>query len=238
MSEWLQELRYAIRTLAKTPGFTLVAVLSLALGIGVNTAVLAVGRAVLFQPLNPYFQSEGLGAMHVALKTSSQPGIVEGVRRAVAEVDRDVPVTDLKSQQQQIEETIGSERVLMMLLVFFGIFALLLACIGLHGVTSYAVARRTSEIGIRVALGAQRRDVLWMILRQVVVLAAGGLLIGIPAATAAAKTARALLYGIEPADPWSITLGAGILFLVAVTAGFIPARRAARLDPLVALRRD
>ena len=109
----------------------------------------------------------------------------------MAEVDRDVPVTDLKSQRQQIDETIGSERALMMLLVFFGIFALLLACIGLHGVTSYAVARRTSEIGIRVALGAQRRDVLWMILRQVVVLAVGGLLIGIPVAAAAAKTARA-----------------------------------------------
>jgi predicted permease len=186
----------------------------------------------------PYFQSDGLGAMHVALKTSSPPGIVEGVRRAVAEVDRDVPVTDLKSQQQQIDETIGSERALMRLLVFFGIFALLLACIGLHGVTSYAVARRTSEIGIRVALGAQHRDVLWMILRQVVGLAAGGLLIGIPAAAAAAKTARALLYGIGPADPWSIALGAGILFLVAVTAGFIPARKAARLDPLVALRRE
>ena len=149
-----------------------------------------------------------------------------------------MPVTDLKSQQQQIDETIGSERALMMLLVFFGIFALLLACIGLHGVTSYAVTRRTSEIGIRVALGAQRRDVLWMILRQVVVLAVGGLLIGIPVATAAARIARAQLYGIGPADPWSIALGAGILFLVAVTAGFLPARKAARLDPLVALRRE
>ena len=186
----------------------------------------------------PYFQSTGLGAMHVALKTSSQAGIAEGIRRAVAEVDRDVPVTDLKSQRQQIDETIGSERALMMLLVFFGLFALLLACIGLHGVTSYAVARRTSEIGIRVALGAQRRDVLWMILKQVVVLACGGLAIGIPAAAAASKTARAMLFGVEPADPWSIALGAGVLFAVALTAGFVPARRAARLDPLIALRRE
>jgi predicted permease len=183
-----------------------------------------------------YFQSAGLGAMHVAVKTASNAGIAEGIRRAVADVDRDVPLTGLKSQQQQIDETIGSERALMLLLVFFGGFALLLACIGLHGVTAYAVTRRTSEIGLRVALGAQRRDVLWMILRQVVGLAAAGLVIGIPAAAAASRTARAMLFGVEPADPWSLALGAGVLFVVAVMAGYFPARRAARLDPLVALR--
>ena len=186
----------------------------------------------------PYAQSVGLGAMHVVVKASPQTGIAESIRRAVAEVDRDVPVTDLKSQRQQIDETIGSERALMILLVFFGMFALLLACLGLHGVTAYAVARRTSEIGIRIALGAQRSDVLWMILRQVVILAVGGLAIGIPVAAIASKTARALLFGVEPADPWSITLGAIVLFLVALVAGFLPARRAARLDPLVALRRE
>jgi predicted permease len=186
----------------------------------------------------PYFQSTGLSAMHVAVKGSSDAGIADGLRRAVAEVDPTVPITDLKSQRQQIDETIGSERALMMLLVFFGLFALLLACIGLHGVTSYAVARRTSEIGIRVALGAQRSQVLWMILRQVVVLAVAGLAIGIPAAVAASKTARAMLFGVQPADPWSMAVGAGVLFAVALLAGFIPARKAARLDPLVALRRE
>src|SRR4030095_13803573 len=104
----------------------------------------------------------------------------------------------------------------------------LLACIGLHGVTAYAVARRTSEIGIRIALGAQRGDVLWMILRQVVVLAVGGLAVGIPAAIAASKTARAMLLGAAPADPWSTAIGACVLLVVAIAAGFIPARRAAR----------
>ena len=186
----------------------------------------------------PYVQSVGLGAMHVVVKTSSQAGIAESIRRAVADVDRDVPLTDLKSQRQQIDETIGSERALMILLVFFGMFALLLACLGLHGVTAYAVARRTSEIGIRIALGAQRTDVLWMILRQVVVLAIGGLAIGIPVAAIASKTARAMLFGVEPADPWSLTLGAAVLFLVALMAGYVPAHRAARLNPLVALRRE
>jgi predicted permease len=186
----------------------------------------------------PYFQSAGLGAMHVAIRTSVKASIAEAVRRVVADVDADVPVTDVKSQRQQIDETIGSERALMMMLVFFGAFALLLACIGLHGVTSYAVARRTSEIGIRLALGAQRGAVLWMILRQVVVVTVGGLAIGIPVAAAAATSARAMLFGVEPADPGSIALGAGVLFGTAVLAGFIPARRAARLDPLVALRRE
>jgi predicted permease len=186
----------------------------------------------------PYAQSTGLGAMHVAVRTTSSAGMSERLRAAVGEVDPNVPATDMKSQRQQIDETIGSERALTMLLVVFGLFALLVACIGLHGVTAYAVARRTSEIGIRVALGAQRGDVLWMILRQVVVLAVIGLALGIPAAVATTKAAKSLLYGVEPADPWSLAAGAGVLFVVAVAAGFLPARRAATLDPLVALRTE
>jgi ABC-type antimicrobial peptide transport system permease subunit len=149
-----------------------------------------------------------------------------------------VPITDLKSQAQQIDETIGSERAFTTLLVFFGGFALLLASIGLHGVTSYAVARRTNEIGIRMALGAERRTVIWLILRQVVWLTVGGLVVGVPVAVALARTTRAYLYGVEPTDPWSIATGAVVLFAIAVLAGFIPARRASLLDPLVALRRE
>ncbi len=103
----------------------------------------------------PYFQSTGLGAMHVAVR--SEGNVQQAIRAAVAEVDRDVPITGMKTQAQQMDETIGSERALTILLVFFGVFALLLACIGLHGVTAYSVARRTSEIGIRLALGAQRQ---------------------------------------------------------------------------------
>ena len=186
----------------------------------------------------PYFQSRNLTAMFVAVRTTGVGGIAERLRTAVAEVDRDVPITDLKTESEQIDETIGRERAFTMLLVFFGTFALLLASIGLHGVTAYSVARRTSEIGIRLALGAQPTEVTWLILRQVVVLAAGGLVIGIPLAALLSRSTAALLYNVQPRDPLSLAVGSGLLFLVAVVAGWIPARRAAKLDPLVALRRE
>jgi ABC-type antimicrobial peptide transport system permease subunit len=147
-------------------------------------------------------------------------------------------VTGLKTQTSQISETIGSERMFTALLVFFGLFALLLARIGLYGVTSYAVERRTSEIGIRVALGARWGDVLWIVLRQVVVLAIAGLALGEPAAAALSRSVRAHLFGVEPMDPVSLATGAAAMFIVALAAGFIPARRAARLEPLAALRRE
>jgi predicted permease len=186
----------------------------------------------------PYFQSQNMSTMFVAVRSAGGGGLAERIRAAMAEVDREVPITDLKSQAQQIDETIGSERAFTTLLVFFGGFALLLASIGLHGVTSYAVARRTNEIGIRMALGAERRTVIWLILRQVVWLTVGGLVVGVPVAVALARTTRAYLYGVEPTDPWSIATGAVVLFAIAVLAGFIPARRASLLDPLVALRRE
>ena len=144
----------------------------------------------------------------------------------------------MKTQLDQIDETISRERVFSALLVFFGGFALLLAGVGLHGVTSYAVARRTSEIGIRMALGAQRSSVVWLVLRQVIVLAIIGLVAGIPATVAAARTVRALLFDVEPTDPLSLIAGAVALSAVAIASGFLPAHRASRLDPLVALRTE
>ena len=187
----------------------------------------------------PYEQSAStrLGFV-VAVRTDGSRDIARRLRAAVAGVDRDVPVTNLRTQEAQIEESIGSERMFTALLVFFGGFALLLACIGLHGVTSYAVTRRTSEIGVRMALGAQRAQVLWLILRQVVALAIAGLAVGVPAAAVASRSIRAMLFGVEPTDPWSLAAGAAVMFAVAVAAGLLPARRAAQLDPLVALRRE
>jgi predicted permease len=185
-----------------------------------------------------YQQSFVPGAMHVAVRTSGSPAIPEMLRTAVAEVDRDIPIAGLKSQSAQIDETIARERVFTSLLTFFGGFALLLACIGLHGVTGYAVARRTSEIGIRMALGAQRRSVIWLVLRQVVVLAVVGLVVGIPASVAAARSVSAFLYDVQPTDAFSITVGAVVMFCVAIGSGFLPARRASLMDPLKALRAE
>jgi predicted permease len=192
-------------------------------------------RPIIFLP---YAQTGDTGSMVIAVRTDGARDLPVRIRAAVAEVDRDVPVTDLKTEEAQIDESIGSERMFTTLLVFFGGFALMLACIGLHGVTSYAVARRTSEIGVRMALGAQRGQVLWMVLRQVIVLAAIGLAVGIPIAAAASRSVRALLFGVQPADPWSLAAGALAMLAVALGSGYLPARRAARLDPLVALRRE
>lgn len=191
------------------------------------------GGSTLFLP---YFQSTGLSAMFVVVRTSAGPGTAERLTAAVAEVDPDIPATGLKTLSQQIDQTIGNERALGTLLGFFGLFAVVLAAIGLHGVTSHGVARRTGEIGIRMALGAQRRDVVWLILRQVVVLAAGGLVLGLPAAALLSRPAEALLFEVTPADPWSLALGGAALVVTAVLAGYIPARRASRLDPSAALR--
>jgi ABC-type antimicrobial peptide transport system permease subunit len=124
------------------------------------------------------------------------------------------------------------------LLFLFGAFALLLASIGLHGVTSYSVSRRTGEIGVRLAVGARPAQVLWMVLRQVVALAGIGLLAGVPMALAAGPMVRSLLFGVAPTDAVAIAAAAVVMLTVAVTAGLLPARRAARLDALAALRAE
>jgi predicted permease len=179
------------------------------------------------------------GSMNVVVRTAVPAASLAGpIRAAVAEVDRNVPVTGMKTQSEQIDQTLGTERAFMRLLIVFGAFALVLASIGVHGLAAYSVARRTSEIGVRVALGAQHADVLWLILRQTAAITVVGLALGIPAAIAATRLMRATLYGVEPGDPLSLAAAAGLMATVATAAGFFPAHRAARLDPLVALRHD
>jgi predicted permease len=189
----------------------------------------------------PYAQTAlgRLGPMNVAVRSSAPLSSVAGlIRAAVAEVDPNIPVADLRTQVDQIDETLGTERMFMRLLLAFGAFALLLANIGLHGVTAYSVARRTSEIGVRVALGARQIDVLWLILRQVIGITVAGLAVGVLAAVASTRLIRASLYGVDAVDPASIAAAVCVMAMVAMVAGFFPARRAARLDPLVALRHE
>jgi ABC-type antimicrobial peptide transport system permease subunit len=190
----------------------------------------------------PYLQSAGplkLGAMYVVVRTAVAPAVLTGaLRGVVADADRDVPVSRMKTQTEQIQEALGTELALTRLLVAFGAFALFLACIGLHGLTAYSVARRTSEIGLRIALGAQRAAVLRLILRQVVVVTLVGLAAGIPLTIAGVKAVSSLLYGVKPIDPVSLTAAAVLISVVAGLAAYLPARRAARLEPLYALRSD
>ncbi|HTM24244.1 MAG TPA: ABC transporter permease [Vicinamibacterales bacterium] len=180
-----------------------------------------------------------LGAMYVVARTTAAPAALMGaLRGVVSDVDRDVPVSRMKTQTEQIQETLGTELAFTRLLVTFGAFALFLACIGLHGLTAYSVARRTSEIGLRIALGAQRGNVLWLILRQAVVVTAIGLAAGIPMTIAGTRAVAAVLYGVRPADPLSLSAAVGLMSAVTALAAYLPAHRAARLDPLTALRAE
>jgi ABC-type antimicrobial peptide transport system permease subunit len=140
----------------------------------------------------------------------------------------------------QVEDSLQQEKMLAQVSSSFGVFALLLACIGLYGVMSHLVTCRTNEIGVRMALGAERLDVLWMILREALLLVAAGVAVGIPAALAGTRLASSfisgLLFGLKAYDPVTIAGAALLMTLVALLAGYLPARRATRVDPLVALR--
>ena len=187
---------------------------------------------------HPYEQTAG-SVMHVVLRAGVPASTLRAsIVKAVADVDPSLPIADFKTQNDQIDQMVGKERTFAGLLTFFGAFALLLACLGLHGVTSYSVTRRTSEIGIRLALGARRGQVLWLILRQVFVLAIAGLAVGLPIAWLAGPAIGSFLYGLSPGDPVTIVAASAVLLLVALAAGFLPARRAATLDALSALRID
>ena len=138
--------------------------------------------------------------------------------------------------EDQIDESLSAQRAMAALSAFFGILATLLAAIGLYGVMAYTVTRRTREIGIRLALGAGRASLLKLVLREVALLTALGVAIAIPVALAVTRLVRSELYGIVPNDPLSIAAAALVLASVALLAGYIPAERATRVDPLTALR--
>ena len=184
-------------------------------------------------------QRSGYGGHHIALRATAALATLEpDIRRTVASVNRQLPVADLRTQTAEMDETTGRERVFTQVLSVFGGFALLLASIGLYGITAYSVARRTRENGLRVALGSQPGQVLWLFLRQVGWLAILGISLGIPLALAGGRFIGALLFGVSPQDALLIGSGAVVMLLVSVAACLLPARRAARLDPLIALRAD
>jgi len=173
------------------------------------------------------------------LRTSGNPlNYVQAVRDLVQRADQHLPLSNVKSQSEWIDQAISQEIAFARLCTAFALLALVIACVGLYGTMSYNVARRTGEIGIRMALGAQRSRVLWMVLREVVLLAAVGLTIGVPAALAASKLVESFLFRMKPNDPLALTGSVVTLVSAAILAGYLPARNASRIDPMVALRHD
>jgi predicted permease len=162
--------------------------------------------------------------------------IVPQVRQTIQQINRNLPIDDVVSLSDHIGRSLVQQKLVARLASFFGLLALLLACVGLYGVMSYGVARRTNEIGIRMALGAPGRSVLWLVLREALVLVVIGLVVGVLASLVLTKTAASLLYELKPNDPLTIALATSLLLAVALLAGYLPARRAARVDPMIALR--
>jgi macrolide transport system ATP-binding/permease protein len=195
-------------------------------------------RDIAYLPFNQgsYYPVE---EMTFALRTSGDPlRYINTVRAIVSQADARVPVTDVKTQAAQIDQMMNQEIIFARLCTAFAILALLIACVGLYGTMSYTVARRTGEIGIRMALGAQRGAVVWMVLRQAFVLAAVGLAIGVPTALGISRFVESFLFGVKPNSAAALVLAVAILLSAVLVAGYMPARKASRIDPMTAVRHE
>jgi predicted permease len=186
----------------------------------------------------PFDQHLGILAwQNVEVRTAGNPtGVVNAVRRTLQNLDRNVPMHDVMTESEQIDQATFQERLFARLSSFFALLALTLACIGLYGMLSYAVARRTNEIGIRMAIGAERSSIVRMVLGDALMLAAIGVAVGLPVALAGSRLISTMLFGLKPTDPVTLAVATLLMVLVAAIAGYLPARRASRVDPMVALR--
>jgi predicted permease len=173
----------------------------------------------------------------IHIRTVSDPTpLTPQVREMINQINDKIPVFGITTLSDQLHQNLSQERLIAQLVSFFGALALILACIGLYGVMAQGVARRTSEIGIRMALGARGGNIAWMILRETLCLVLAGLLLGVPAALLGAHWISTQLFGLSPTDPLTLVGAAVVLSVVAMLAGYLPARRASRVNPLNALR--
>jgi predicted permease len=161
---------------------------------------------------------------------------VAAIRKAIHEVDRTLPISDVMTLDEQVERSTTNQRLVAQVSAFFGLLAVFLSCIGIYGLMSYVVSRRTNEIGVRMALGAERRQVLWSVMRESLWLVTLGIAIGVPVAVAGSRLISSMLYGLRASDPVTMLAGVGVLSAVAALAGYLPARRASLVDPMVSLR--
>ena len=174
----------------------------------------------------------------LSVRADEPLAVISAIRERLQSVAASVPVSAPRTMSSQIERSLTSERLIAQLLSAFAVLALVLASIGLYGMLGYAVARRTAEIGLRLALGASRADVLRAILLPSLIVVASGLAVGLPLTTLLAKPLAGLLYGVAPTDPWILAGAAASLLVVGAAAATVPAVRAARVDPLIALRHE
>ena len=193
----------------------------------------------------PYTQNlsddpaRAIPSLTFVIRSPLKPAAVESsFRNVLHEVAPDVPLSIARSMEDQLAASLNSERLMALLSLFFGVLALLLTSIGLYGVLAYSVAQRTNEIGVRMALGAQRRDVILLVMRESMAHVVIGISAGIVAVLGTSRLVVALLYGIRPNDGANITIAVVLFVLVAGTAAYLPARRASHLEPLLALREE
>jgi predicted lysophospholipase L1 biosynthesis ABC-type transport system permease subunit len=202
-------------------------------------------RDALRRPMQTYFSyrdkeaARRLRGMTLAVRTSGDPRAgASALRRELHAADPNLPVLKIDTVNEQLSDVLIQDRLVATLSVFFGGLSLLLACVGLYGVISFTVARRTGEIGIRLALGATREQVLRAVMSESLALVAAGILIGAPAMLSLSRLAAARLFGVSPTD--AVTIGGATALLLALSsvAALVPARRAARVDPMLALRAE
>jgi predicted permease len=198
-------------------------------------------RPTLYQPFRQTHTGRGQMVLHVRV-AGGMGGVLPQLRGVVQRVDRDTPIFEVHSLKDEVDATLVRERLVATLSSLFGVVALILVSVGLFGLMSFTVSRRTAEIGLRMALGAGRSDVAWLITRQTLVLVLAGIAIALPIAWLLARLASrqlsTMLFGVSPIDPVTVAAAAALLIVVATAAGSLPARRAARIDPIVALRND
>ena len=207
------------------------------IGVVKDFKYIGVREQITRQALMPYLAVPFAMNMTSYVRTSMAPQQAFGlIRRTVANLDPSLPVYNIQTVEDTIDTSLLNERLVAGLSAMFGALATLLAVVGLYGVMAYTVEQRTREIGIRVALGARRGNVVWLVMQEVMLLVAAGFGIGLPTAWFASKLLSGLLYGIQPFDPVSVAAALAALGTAALVAGYVPATRASSLDPLRALR--
>jgi len=207
------------------------------IGVATDTKYMGVREEIPRTVYFAFLESDFAGTSVMYVRTASRPDAAFGsIRQVVRRLDPNLPMFNLRTLETQIDTSLLNERLVATLSSAFGVLATLLAVIGLYGVMAYTVARRTREIGVRMALGAVPGDVIWLVMREVLVLVGAGMLLGLAGAFSLSRFVASQLYDVTGNDPTTIVIAVVALGLAAVLAGYVPARRATRVHPVVALR--